>query len=290
MQECWWPDREQRLHHTRALNTGNRELVSRGDILSSIMFLSAALLVGAVLLIVIFSLNQRSKNLPPGPRPLPIFGNLLDLNLSDPVPEMERVRCIGNGCCHCCPCYHCYYFREYYNNFPNVGKKKANKFYICLHVNSALGHSSRTWIITVLKLMYELRTEQADWTPQIDFVWGRGVSSGMITFSCWLCAVTNKQYWSLLSKSAHWCVAKSRFWKSVKLCWDKWKDVRRAINTAILLCNKTKQLYYNYMSCWTLFRVKNLHFYCAFIEFLWWTRHLLWVPGLAMLKTLQHDQ
>lgn len=108
---------------------------------------------------------------------------------------------------------------------------------------------------------------QEDWTPQIDFVWGRGVSSGMITFSCWLCAVTNKLYWSLLSKSAHWCVAKSRFWKSVKLCWDKWKDVRRAINTAILLCNKTKQLYYNYMSCWTLFRVKNLHFIVHSLNF-----------------------
>lgn len=99
MQQRQWPDKEQRLCQSTPLNTGARKSVNRSAILTSIMFLSAALLLGAILLILIFSLTQRSKNLPPGPRPLPIFGNLLDLNLKDPIPELERVRGIGNGCC-----------------------------------------------------------------------------------------------------------------------------------------------------------------------------------------------
>lgn len=98
MQQRRWPDEEQRLRQSAALNTGTRWLVNSSDILTFIMFLSAALVVGAILLILVLSLTHRSKNLPPGPRPLPIIGNLLDVNLKDPIPELERVRGIGDGC------------------------------------------------------------------------------------------------------------------------------------------------------------------------------------------------
>lgn len=85
---------EAKVAYVKSLNTGDVELVNRSDILSSIMLFTAALLVGAVLVLLIISLTPRSKYLPPGPRPLPVLGNLLDLNLRDPVPELERVRCI----------------------------------------------------------------------------------------------------------------------------------------------------------------------------------------------------
>lgn len=55
------------------------------------MFASVAFLVVVSLLFLIFSQTNRKKNFPPGPRPLPFIGNLLELNLENPLADLERV-------------------------------------------------------------------------------------------------------------------------------------------------------------------------------------------------------
>nr|XP_046250389.1 cytochrome P450 2F2-like [Scatophagus argus] len=61
------------------------------------MFASVALLFVAVLLFLLFCQTQRSKNFPPGPRPIPILGNLLDINLDNPTADLERLaKCYGS--------------------------------------------------------------------------------------------------------------------------------------------------------------------------------------------------
>ncbi|KAM7396195.1 hypothetical protein PAMP_019252 [Pampus punctatissimus] len=55
------------------------------------MFASVALLLVAVLLLLFLFRTKRAKNFPPGPRPIPIFGNLLQLNLESPIADLERL-------------------------------------------------------------------------------------------------------------------------------------------------------------------------------------------------------
>ncbi|XP_070762866.1 cytochrome P450 2D15-like [Enoplosus armatus] len=55
------------------------------------MCASVALLFVAVLLFLRLCQTHRAKNFPPGPRPIPIFGNLLQLSLESPVADLERL-------------------------------------------------------------------------------------------------------------------------------------------------------------------------------------------------------
>ncbi|GLD48133.1 cytochrome P450 2D15-like protein, partial [Lates japonicus] len=55
------------------------------------MFASVALLLVAVLLFQLLCQTHRAKYFPPGPRALPIFGNLLQLNLESPIADLERL-------------------------------------------------------------------------------------------------------------------------------------------------------------------------------------------------------
>ncbi|KAM9351531.1 cytochrome P450 2D15-like [Symphorus nematophorus] len=61
------------------------------------MFASVALLFATVLLFLLLFWTQRPKNFPPGPRSIPILGNLLELNLENPIPDLKRLaKCYGN--------------------------------------------------------------------------------------------------------------------------------------------------------------------------------------------------
>ncbi|KAK5902688.1 hypothetical protein CesoFtcFv8_007922 [Champsocephalus esox] len=55
------------------------------------MIASVVLLLGVVLLLSLLFQNHRTKDFPPGPRPLPILGNLLQLNLENPIADLERL-------------------------------------------------------------------------------------------------------------------------------------------------------------------------------------------------------
>ncbi|KAK2841900.1 hypothetical protein Q5P01_012100 [Channa striata] len=52
---------------------------------------SSVVLFFAVLLILLTCQNRRPKNFPPGPRPVPILGNLLHINLRNPVADLEKL-------------------------------------------------------------------------------------------------------------------------------------------------------------------------------------------------------
>ncbi|XP_041794521.1 cytochrome P450 2D15-like [Chelmon rostratus] len=55
------------------------------------MFASVALLLVAVLLFLVLGRNRRPKGFPPGPEPIPIIGNLLELNLENPIADLNRL-------------------------------------------------------------------------------------------------------------------------------------------------------------------------------------------------------
>ncbi|XP_053473406.1 cytochrome P450 2D3 [Ictalurus furcatus] len=55
------------------------------------MFGSWILAVFCVCLFFLFIRIQRPKNFPPGPRPIPIFGNLFQLNINNPLKDFERL-------------------------------------------------------------------------------------------------------------------------------------------------------------------------------------------------------
>ncbi|XP_058493221.1 cytochrome P450 2F2-like [Solea solea] len=61
------------------------------------MFVSFMLLWFCVVLLVVCLKCQRPKNFPPGPCPLPVLGNLLNLSIDNPMTDFERLRmCYGN--------------------------------------------------------------------------------------------------------------------------------------------------------------------------------------------------
>ncbi|XP_071779475.1 cytochrome P450 2D15-like [Centroberyx gerrardi] len=55
------------------------------------MFGSLVLVWVAVFLLLFLLQNHRTKNFPPGPRPIPILGNLLQLSLESPIADLERL-------------------------------------------------------------------------------------------------------------------------------------------------------------------------------------------------------
>ncbi|KAM3870253.1 cytochrome P450 2F3-like [Diretmus argenteus] len=55
------------------------------------MFGSLVLLWVVIFLLLFLFRSHRGKNFPPGPRPLPVFGNLLQLNLENPLGDLERL-------------------------------------------------------------------------------------------------------------------------------------------------------------------------------------------------------
>uniref|UniRef100_A0A3P8X662 Uncharacterized protein n=1 Tax=Cynoglossus semilaevis TaxID=244447 RepID=A0A3P8X662_CYNSE len=55
------------------------------------MLASLAMLFVAVLLLLFLLQGQRGEKFPPGPRVIPIFGNVLQLNLKSPIKDLERL-------------------------------------------------------------------------------------------------------------------------------------------------------------------------------------------------------
>ncbi|KAK0137304.1 Cytochrome P450 2B4 [Merluccius polli] len=70
----------------------NREDLSVKDRISSTMFGSMVLFWVVICLLFFLVRTRRPKNFPPGPQPLPIFGNLLQLCLENPMRDLERLR------------------------------------------------------------------------------------------------------------------------------------------------------------------------------------------------------
>ncbi|KAK1887545.1 Cytochrome P450 2F2, partial [Dissostichus eleginoides] len=56
------------------------------------MFASILLLCVCVVFILLQLKSRRPKNFPPGPSPLPILGNILELSLDNPLKDFERLR------------------------------------------------------------------------------------------------------------------------------------------------------------------------------------------------------
>lgn len=62
------------------------------SIIHDTVFVSLIPLWICVVFFVLCLKCQRPKNFPPGPPPLPILGNLLNLSLDNPMRDLERVR------------------------------------------------------------------------------------------------------------------------------------------------------------------------------------------------------
>ncbi|XP_013883934.1 cytochrome P450 2B1 [Austrofundulus limnaeus] len=56
------------------------------------MFVSIVLLLLCVWFLLLQLKARRPKNFPPGPPTLPVLGNLLNMNLENPLQDFERLR------------------------------------------------------------------------------------------------------------------------------------------------------------------------------------------------------
>ncbi|KAF0028306.1 hypothetical protein F2P81_019393 [Scophthalmus maximus] len=90
-------------HASLALQDLEGEAVKRRDLFKlrtvhhSTMLVSFILLWLCVVFFILCLRCQRPKNFPPGPTPLPVLGNLLNLSLDNPMKDFERLRkCYGN--------------------------------------------------------------------------------------------------------------------------------------------------------------------------------------------------
>lgn len=49
-------------------------------------------LLAAALALWLYFQTHRPKDFPPGPPPIPLLGNLLELHLDNPIADLERVK------------------------------------------------------------------------------------------------------------------------------------------------------------------------------------------------------